>query len=70
MPRMCIRAEPRGIHGAISALHTIKICDRLGNMGDLADLALDQHIGAQHADLTPRCATPPFLPINPAREID
>jgi hypothetical protein len=39
-------------------------------MGDLADLALDQHIGAQHADLTPRCATAPFLPINPAREID
>jgi hypothetical protein len=33
-------------------LHPIELGERLGDMGDLADLGLDQHIGAQHpADL-------------------
>ena len=63
------RDDPSG-WGCGYRLHTIKICDRLGHMGDLADLALDQHIGAQHADLTPRCATAPSLPVNLARELD
>jgi hypothetical protein len=33
-------------------LHTIQVAERLGDMGDLADLGLDEHVGAQHcADL-------------------
>jgi hypothetical protein len=39
-----------GASEVLSQLHTIKVSPhRLGDMGDLADLALDEHMGAQHA---------------------
>jgi hypothetical protein len=29
-----------------------KVAERLGDMGDLADLGLDEHVGAQHLAVT------------------
>ena len=41
-----------GAGDVLGHLHTIQIAERLGDMGDLADLGLDEHVGAQHrADL-------------------
>ena len=40
-----------GASDVLGHLHTIKITERLGDMGDLADLGLDEHVRAQHPAL-------------------
>ena len=52
--RLLLRTNP---YQVLRQLHPIELGERLGDMGDLTDLALDQHVGAQHADLTPRRPT-------------
>src|SRR5215211_1540440 len=41
-----------GAGDVLGHLHTIEITERLGDMGHLADLGLDEHVGAQHPALT------------------
>ena len=36
----------------LGQLDTIQVADRLGDMGYLADLGLDEHVRAQHPALT------------------
>jgi Respiratory-chain NADH dehydrogenase 51 Kd subunit len=43
--RLLLRTNP---YQVLRQLHPIELGERLGDMGDLADLGLDQHIGAQH----------------------
>ena len=37
-----------GADEVLGQLHTIQVAERLGAMGDLADLGLDEHVRAQH----------------------
>jgi hypothetical protein len=37
-----------GAGDVLGHLHTIQVAERLGDMGDLADLGQDEHVGAQH----------------------
>jgi len=37
-----------GAGDVLGHLHTIEITERLGDMGDLADLGQDEHVRAQH----------------------
>src|SRR6266545_1207189 len=49
-----------GAGEVLGQLHTIQVAERPGDMGDLADLGLDEHVRAQHAALTSSasdCAT-------------
>src|SRR5215208_5628882 len=43
-----------GTSDVFGHLHTIEIAERLGDMGDLADLGLDEHVRAQHPRCPPR----------------
>jgi hypothetical protein len=58
-----------GAREILGQLHPIELGERLGDMGDLADPALDQHIGAQHSALTLRRPTAPSLPNQPRSTI-
>jgi hypothetical protein len=42
-----------GTGEVLGRLHTIEIIERLGDMGDLADLGLDKHVCAERPALTP-----------------
>src|ERR687891_41165 len=37
-----------GAGEVLGQLHTIKAAECLGDLGDLADLGLDEHVGAEH----------------------
>jgi hypothetical protein len=41
-----------GAGDVLGQLDTIQVAERLGDMGDLADLGLDEHVRAQHPALT------------------
>ena len=41
-----------GVGEVLGGLHTIQIIERLGDMGNLADLGLDKHVCAKHPAFT------------------